>query len=342
MTYQDRPDYSQEIRRSLIDPRRLCAALGLDKGAERQGAGGITICCPAHGDRTPSCSVTRGPDGTIRVRCFACGWTGDALTLVAQAHDLDVRHNFRDVLLEAAQIAGLHQVVDEIRGQTKWEPRPLPKLPDPLPENDYPPLDEVVDVWEAGSKSDSVALEHLAKRRIDLSAATQLGLLSVLPHPTEALLPLPGWARYRSTSWQESGHRLIVPVVDHMGVMRSLRAWRIEGSAPAKRIPPTGCKATGLMMANRPAVALLKSMGAPKRVVVTEGEPDWTTASIRWPHLPIFGIVNGGWTEEFAKRVPLGSEVILATHHDEAGERYAQHVAKTVRDRAVVMRSAAA
>ena len=142
----NRPDYSQEIRRSLTDPRRLCAALGLDKGADRQGAGGITICCPAHGDRTPSCSVTRGPDGTIRVRCFACGWTGDALTLVAQAHDLDVRHNFRDVLLEAAQIAGLHQVVDELRGETKWEPRPLPKLPEPLPANEYPPLDEVVDV----------------------------------------------------------------------------------------------------------------------------------------------------------------------------------------------------
>ncbi len=66
------------------------------------------------------------------------------------------------------------------------------------------------------------------------------------------------------------------------------------------------------------------------------------TASIRWSGLPIFGVVNGGWSDAFAARVPLGSEVILATHHDEAGERYAEHVAKTVKSRAVVMRSAAA
>ena len=261
---------------------------------------------------------------------------------MAQVHGLDVRNQFRDVLLEAAQIGGLHTIVDELRGKSEWKPRPLPEAPEPLPETEYPPLDEVRDVWEAGGQDDRIALEHLSRRRIDLNAATQLGLLSVLPSPVENLLPLPAWARYGASSWQRSGHRLIVPVYDHTGAMRSLRAWRIEGTAAAKRVPPVGCKATGLMMANRQAVQLLTSLCAPRRVVVVEGEPDFVTAAIRWPHLPIFGVVNGGWTDDFAARVPLGSEVILATHHDEAGERYAQHVAKTVKFRAVVMRSAAA
>ena len=58
-----------EVRRTLVDPVRVCERLGLAKGARRQSTG-LSIRCPAHAERTPSCSVTRGPDGTIRVRCF--------------------------------------------------------------------------------------------------------------------------------------------------------------------------------------------------------------------------------------------------------------------------------
>jgi hypothetical protein len=134
---------------------------------------------------------------------------------------------------------------------------------------------------------------------------------------------------------------MLVPVYDHTGDMRSLRAWRIEGEGQAKRVPPAGCKATGLLMANRGAVEILRGRGAPRRVLVVEGEPDFLTAATSWPDLVIFGVVSGGWTEDFAGRVPLGSEVIVATHHDEAGEKYAAHVAKTVKTRAVVRRSAA-
>ena len=337
-----RPDYAREIRFTLTDPRKLCDALGLSKGAERQTTG-VTVCCPAHGERTPSCSVTRAKDGTIRVRCFGCDWTGDALTLVAQVYGLDVRNNFQDVLLEAAEIAGLHNIVDELRGKAKWEPRPLPPAPEVGPDPDYPPLDEVTDVWEAGgpAREDAVAAKYLTGRKLDPDAATQLGLLRVLPPIAELPLTLPRWAHYGALSWQRSGHRMVVPVYDHTGEMRSLRAWRIEGDAPAKRVPPSGCKATGLLMANQNAVQLLRDRCAPRRVLVVEGEPDFTVASIRWSDSAVFGVISGGWTEDFAKRVPLGSEVIVATHHDEAGEKYAALVIKTVRARAVVSRSAA-
>jgi hypothetical protein len=337
-----KPDYAREVRASLTDPRKLCDALGLTKGAERQAAG-LLVACPAHGERTPSCSVTRGRDGTIRVRCFGCDWTGDALTLVAVVHNLDVRNDFREVLLEAAGIAGLHHVVDELRGKAEWKPRPAPIMPEPLPDVDYPPAEEVSDVWEASdfASRDAVASEYLKGRRLSPEDASQLGLLRVLPPATEVPITLPSWAHYGSLSWQRSGHRMVVPVYDHTGTMRSLRAWRIEGDAPAKRVPPVRCKATGLLMANSGALQILRDRCAPRRVLVVEGEPDFTTAAIRWHDLAIFGVINGGWSEEFAKRVPLGSEVIVATHHDTAGEKYAALVASTVKTRAVVLRSAA-
>ncbi len=53
------------VRRALSDPRDVCRRLGLDRGARPQG-GGLMILCPAHQERTPSCSITRGPDGTLR------------------------------------------------------------------------------------------------------------------------------------------------------------------------------------------------------------------------------------------------------------------------------------
>lgn len=335
-----KPDYAREIRRTLTDPRKLCDALGLSKGAERQ-ANGMLVCCPEHGDRTPSCSVTRGPDGTIRVRCFGCQWTGDALHLVASVHDLK---DFRETLLEAAQIAGLHQVVSELQGEAKWQPRALPPAPEATAPAEYPATAEVKALWETAQQADDDirASAELVGRKIDPEKASQLGLARVLPPWPFDGYALPQWARYRGAWWPQSGHRLIVPVYSPDGVMRSVRAWRIEGDAPAKRLPPAGRKTTGLVMANALALRALELGAAPTQLLVVEGEPDFLTAAIKWSDWPVFGVISGGWTAEFANKIPMGSEVLIGTHHDDAGHKYAEHVAKTVRTRAVVRRMAAA
>src|SRR5262245_24961753 len=79
-----------EVKRALDDPRGLCERLGLAERARNQ-RGGVTILCPWHAEKTPSCSVRVGKQGTIMVRCHACGASGDALSLVAVARGLDVR-----------------------------------------------------------------------------------------------------------------------------------------------------------------------------------------------------------------------------------------------------------
>lgn len=94
------------IKQRLSDPVQLCAALGLTKGAKRQPSG-LFILCPNHNERTPSCSVTSVPNG-IRIRCFGCGFGGDALSLVALVNGLNVRNDFSSVLERAALIAGVH------------------------------------------------------------------------------------------------------------------------------------------------------------------------------------------------------------------------------------------
>lgn len=65
------------------------------------------VRCPVHGERTdPSLSLRTGRDGTLGAVCHGCGWTGDALSLIAALDGLDVRRDFRRVLERAADLAG--------------------------------------------------------------------------------------------------------------------------------------------------------------------------------------------------------------------------------------------
>jgi hypothetical protein len=91
-----------EIKARWTAPYAVAEALGLLEGSRRQG-GGLTVRCPAHGDKTPSCSITRA-GGTLRVRCFGCGLAGDVFALVAAVRGLDVRRDFVQVKIEAGRL----------------------------------------------------------------------------------------------------------------------------------------------------------------------------------------------------------------------------------------------
>lgn len=108
MSLRDLPDHTAELRHLLVDPWKLCRDLGLIDGYKpMRQARGLSIRCPVHADRTPSCSVTLAPDGYIRVKCHGCDFSGDAFSLVAAARNLDIQRDFRAVLEIAAGIAGI-------------------------------------------------------------------------------------------------------------------------------------------------------------------------------------------------------------------------------------------
>lgn len=317
-----RRDFAREVRSHLADPVRLCAGLGLLKDSRRQIGGGLMIRCPLHVERSPSCSVTRGPDGTIRVRCFGCGWTGDALSLIADVRGLSV---FRDVLREACRMAGLYQILGELDGDVMpfAPPAPAPPpVPAPKP-RDYPPAGEVRALWYGGAlaSDDAAAGGYLLRRMID----PDLAPVRAIRHDQR----LSVWARFRGRAWYETGHRLIVPVFDAAGLWRSVRAIRITDGDTPKRLPPAGHRAAGLVLANRAAILMLRGDLKPERLIVAEGEPDWLTWTTRTDHA-VVGVLSGAWTAEHAARVPAGCVVVIRTHADEAGEHYAAELAATL------------
>ncbi len=318
-------DHVREVKYALTDPVKLCTALRLTDHAQRQ-ARGLLIRCPAHGERNPSCSVTPGPDGTIRVRCFGCDFSGDALHLIAVVRGLNTKiaEDFREVLAEGAAIAGYLTLEDEIRaGRPRADRKPV-AAPKPPPERPYARTSDVQALWmAAGSPVDDVeASGYLVGRRIDPELVASRQLARVIAPP------VPGWAVYRGQSWVETGHRLVVRMFDADGVLRGARGIRVrEGDSP-KRLPPTGCTSKGLVMANRAAFDVLRG-GTCGRLVIVEGEPDFLTWATRTEE-PVLGVLNGSWSDRFAAAMPMGSRIVIRTHNDAMGDKYAQTIAESI------------
>jgi len=340
MSAAERIDRVPEIKRALTDVRHLCGALDLLRGAKRQPGGGLLICCPKHGEKNASCSVTLAQDGTIRVRCFGCDLAGDALHLVAIVRGLDTGRDFLDVLREAAAIAGLDfGELGQRRDTPRLPPKPLRERP---PERSYPLPSEVASVWQrcASVNSRVDAAEWLTARGFDIDVVALRDLARAIPEGVN----LPAWARYQGRSWFETGHRLVLPVFDHMGTMRSVRAAQVVvNSVGPKRLPPAGHLAAGMVLANKTARALF-GHGAMADLLVVEGEPDFlswaSTVDLAGAPLAVIGIGSGSWTHAFAERVPAGTRVVIRTHQDPAGDKYAADVARSLARRCKPLRPA--
>ena len=121
-----------------------------------------------------------------------------------------------------------------------------------------------------------------------------------------------------------------------------------EIPAGKKALNPSGYGYAGLVMADPVGVSLLR--GQPEktwdgRIVVVEGEPDFWTWSChpgrleKNPTWAVLGVVSGSWSESLAERIPSEARVILRTHHDEPGEKYAERIRLTLQDRCSVLRS---
>jgi hypothetical protein len=179
-------------------------------------------------------------------------------------------------------------------------------------------------------------------------------------HLARALLPtvsLPAWASFRRAcagrvSWIESGHRLLVPIFDALGRMRSVRAWCVRDCDvdDPKRVSPAGYAYRHLVLACGQGVALLsggweKMGGQPRpRIVIADGEPDFLTWATRCSDaaesVPIvLGVFAGAWSDDFARRIPRGARVVIRTHHDTAGDACAQAIWQSLEGRVAVHRS---
>lgn len=122
------------IKFALTDARDLLDALGvLQPGAWSRNAKGILIRCPWHDEKTPSCLVSDARGGyPIMAHCFGCEANADVFAIIAQAYDLDVRANFRDVIDLAADLAGMPRPERKSPGDRPATARTIPRRDPPV------------------------------------------------------------------------------------------------------------------------------------------------------------------------------------------------------------------
>jgi hypothetical protein len=331
------PDHFAILRAAprLQDVRYVLQALGLLGGAVRI-RGGFKIPCLWHLDKNPSCHVTnRGEGGALRAHCFTCKVTQDVCGLVAKVNEVNLS-NARRVVELTAQLGGVSLDFGpggRVDPQATPRPRPLAAPPAPT----LPPPAEVAALWASCrpvTEDEDVVL-HLESRAIEPGMVDLRDLARVLPRGAER----PRWARHWSPA-----HRLILPAYRHDGALASVRARTIAppGSG-AKVLLPAGYTDAGTVLACPLAREILETGRWPVGldalpVVVTEGEPDFLTAAASVSDANedppvILGVFSSAWSQAHANRIPDGAHVIVRTHEDLAGDRYAAAIYATLEDR---------
>lgn len=234
------------IRERLDDPAELCDRLGVDlDGSQRQGTG-LLVRCPSHGDRTPSCSITIGNDGTIRVRCFGCDLSGDVFNLIAAVEGVSVRSDFPRVLRRAAELAGVW--LDDVATPLP-SPRPRRPAPPPAPVVDLHPL--VLPIAHLGRLADDNAIaedvQAYLRGRGLLEEARAAGVFALPPAGPGILVDSfgldlvvdAGLAKAGGRGWKWSAHRLCIPWRGVDGRIGNLQRRVLDGSSP-RYVTPKG------------------------------------------------------------------------------------------------------
>lgn len=228
----------------------------------------------------------------------------------------------RDAAVERGQLAA------GARSSAPLTAPSIPAHPDPGEHNPRlpPPVEEARRLWETSSSvaDDPQASAYLRSRGIDPNAVAEANLARV------ATGELPPWAR----GW---AGRILVPLYDARGVLRSLLARDATGEAERKSLAPTGYSRKELVMAcGRTRGVLQKPV--PARLVVLEGEIDFLVAATQRSDADesgAMGITAGAWSPALAQRIADGSELVIAVDSDEAGEKYAGLILDSMKARKV-------
>ena len=301
---------------------QIVSILLSDRDGRLRGTSIIFRCpSPDHEDRHPSCHFATEPAHSEMglFVCRSCGYGGNEITL--------------------AKLVG-------ITTTDFASPAPRPYRRPPVSSPRYPPVEEVKALWELCRPvgDDLEVSRWLEGRKIDPFRIEDFDLARALPLDAE----LPAWAGTHNWTWVDSNARLILPLIDVAGKLRSLRARRL-GSGEPKELAATGYAVSGLILADSlsrlmlsgepladesSAAALVRAVG----LIVVEGSIDFLATATKFSDAnqsapAVIGIVAGSWNDALAARVPSGTTIIIGTDPDPAGKRYRDLITKSLRDR---------
>lgn len=193
--------------------------------------------------------------------------------------------------------------------------RPLRPARAPVAEGDgWPDRWEVADLWERCRPVRAPVVAWLRTRALSPELLDR-AIVGCLPAGA-----LPSWAAH----WRRLGEAAVLPLWSRAGEIRCLHARRVLAATEGPKsmgARGTGIRA-GLVYATPAALRALR--GETARTVIAEGEPDYLTHAQDGGS--VIGIPgSGAWTAAHGRA--LRGEVLIRTHDDDAGHKYADAIA---------------
>jgi len=207
----------------------------------------------------------------------------------------------------------------------------------------YPPIRELEALWDMCEpiNRDAQAQAYLAHRGIAPDLLAEHDCVRALPERVVC----PEWACVGDRAWTATHHRLLVPLYDWQGTMRSVIARSVELRPALKSAGAKGYQRRGLVMAgtyglqmltigNRESLHRLENF----RLAVYEGEINFLRGVSKGADreisenfqpaafVGVLGIFSGSFTRDIASRVPSRSTVHMRTDDDDQGHKYAEAI----------------
>jgi len=291
----------------------------------------------AHDGRGP---VGVTPDGR-GWRCWVCKAGGDGVTLAALVIEGSARPEPSGWARVQARLQACGLCTDD--GPARRTSEHALVRPRPADGPQRLPGGEVQAFWDSCRRvrgdAEVVAWLRGRSRSIDPTLVDHRDLARALPREGS----VPTWAVYRGQPWTVA-HRFIVPMYDERGRMASVHARSVTGgTARDKAANPRGAEVRGLVMADDGGQLLLSEGFLEGELWIVEGVPDFLDLTLdchAGPVGAVLGVINGSWKRDaaFASRVPRGARVVVATHRDPDGEKYATWIEESLRGRATLRR----
>ncbi|WP_367140414.1 MULTISPECIES: phage/plasmid primase, P4 family [Streptomyces] len=258
---------------------------------------GYLALCPGHADSRPSLRIWRGDDHKVRLTCRAGCRTEDVIAAVG-LHFSDLFDaggggmtvsSARPTLVGPAETAALALYVDET----------------------------AVRLGDFTDQAAGTARSYAAQRfGLDVETAAEL-LLGVDAPEHEHAFP------YRSRSFREYP-RLTVPLRDFSGVVRGLQGRDLTGRCPGRWLSLVNPKSHRWS-----TYGVFRGGGGYNTAIITEGPGDALSAvAVGYDAVAVRGASLAGSPDlirELAEGL-MGSQVIVAGDHDEAGEAFTERL----------------
>lgn len=259
--------------------------------------------CPIHGGDNPSSLVIDVQ--SLVFYCHRCGATGDPIDFLAQLeYGAGVRA--RGQIFRAA--------ADELRRRAGASAAMPVNTQKEKPRLEWSTMRRAI---KGALRTEDFATELAAWGVIDHAAVRKECVLMRKHH-------VPRWAprcgSYRLVIW------LWTPeCCTPAGAV--LRSFDPPKGKP-KSCGPMGYTARGLCMVNAAARTAMRIKSPHRTFIVREGERDFLLDASRGH--AVIGIRSGSWSTEWAAALPPAAHLEIATDHDEAGEKYARHIVRTL------------